>query len=347
MPRVAGELAYGTGVAAGLGKRGIDAVAGSPKTKALAELYNKYPQLFLVPSQVGTKLQETEQERLERLYADSVPSVPANVIPEDYVPEAQTTFVAPEAAPVAEAAPAPVDKETTFTVGNITAKFDPVNNDFYDVKDPSRRVKELADFANLSLNMYRGGTVQAFKNGGRAGYDYANAARTFGQGLTFGFGDEIEAKLRALASKDPNAYANEVKRIRLAQEHYAAANPMTAGGLEMAGMVGGAMLTPSMAALRVPGALGRVVARAPRLSRIAAEGVEDALQGAAYSAGKATEGNRMQAIRRDAPGNALVFAELTGAGYGLKKAASTKPGRRVVAAATKVAQKPLAVIRRR
>jgi hypothetical protein len=27
-----------------------------------------------------------------------------------------------------------------------------------------------------------------------------------GQGLTFGFGDEIEAKLRSLASKDPNAY---------------------------------------------------------------------------------------------------------------------------------------------
>lgn len=349
MPRVAGELAYGTGVAAGYGKRGFDAVAGSPKTKALAELYNKYPQLFLVPSQVGTKLQETEQERLERLYADSVPSVPANVIPEDYVPEAQTTFVAPEAAPVAEAAPAPVDKETTFTVGNITAKFDPVNNDFYDVKDPTRRVKELADFATLSLNMYRGGAVQAFNKGGqsKAGYDYGNAARTFGQGLTFGFGDEIEAKLRTLASKDPNAYANEVKRIRLAQDRYAAANPRTAGGLEMAGMVGGAMLTPSLAALRVPGALGRVAARAPRLSRIAAEGIEDALQGAAYSAGKATGGNRMQAVRRDAPGNALVFAELTGAGYGLKKAASTKPGRQVVAAATKVVRNPFAIFRRR
>jgi hypothetical protein len=159
--------------------------------------------------------------------------------------------------------------------------------------------------------------------------------------------------LRALASKDPKAYENEVKRIRLAQKRYAAANPMTAGGLEMAGMVGGALLTPSLAALRVPGALGRVAARTPRLSRLAAEGVEDALQGALYSAGKAEpnpkkpETSRMQAVRNDAAGNALVFAELTGAGYGLKKALSTKPGRRVVAAATKVAQKPLAVIRRR
>lgn len=356
MPRVAGEVAYGTGVAAGYGKRGFDAAAQSPLGQslgatgtALADLYQKYPQLFLAEAQAGSRLQETEQERLERLYTNSVPSVPANVIPEDYVPEAQTTFVAPEAAPVAEAAPAPVDKETTFTVGNITAKFDPVNNDFYDVKDPTRRVKELADFATLSLNMYRGGAVQAFNKGGqsKAGYDYGNAARTFGQGLTFGFGDEIEAKLRTLASKDPNAYANEVKRIRLAQDRYAAANPMTAGGLEMAGMVGGAMLTPSLAALRVPGALGRVAARAPRLSRIAAEGIEDALQGAAYSAGKATGGNRMQAVRRDAPGNALVFAELTGAGYGLKKAASTKPGRQVVAAATKVVRNPFAIFRRR
>lgn len=189
------------------------------------------------------------------------------------------------------------------------------------------------------------------------GYDYANAARMLGQGLTFGFGDEIEAKLRALASKDPNAYEAALKRIRLAQDRYAAANPLTAGGLEMAGMVGGSLLTPSLAALRVPGALGRVAARAPTLSRIAAEGIEDTLQGALYSAGKAKpepkkpETSRMQAVRNDAAGNALTYAEMTALGAlgkkGAKKVIATKPGRQAALAVRNFAQNPFAIFRRR
>jgi hypothetical protein len=207
--------------------------------------------------------------------------------------------------------------------------------------------------------MYRGGHVQRFKNGGqpKAGYDYANAARTFGQGLTFGFGDEIEAKLRALASKDPKAYENEVKRIRLAQQGYAEANPMTSGGLEMAGMVGGAMLTPSLAALRVPGAVSRVAARAPRLSKFGVGLVEDGLQGAAYSAGKAEpirgepETSRMQAVRNDAPQNALTYMEMRALGKlgkeGFKRAVGTKPGRQAALAVRNFAQNPFAIFRGR
>jgi hypothetical protein len=215
------------------------------------------------------------------------------------------------------------------------------------------------DYESPELGMYRGGHVQAFKNGGqpKAGYDYANAARTFGQGLTFGFGDEIEAKLRALASKDPKAYENEVKRIRLAQERYADANPMTAGGLEMAGMVGGAMLTPSLAALRVPGAIGRVAARAPRLSKLGVGLAEDALQGAAYSAGKAEpvrgkpETSRMRAVREDTPGNALTYMQMTGAGAlgkkGFQKAVATKPGYQAALAVRNFARNPFAILRGR
>lgn len=340
MPRVVGEATYGAGRAAGTGKRAFDAVAGSKVGQGLgaagtglAELYQKYPQLFLAEAQAGSRLQETEQERLERLYADSVPSVPANVIPEGYVPEERTTFVAPAtAAPVAEAARAPVDEETIFTVGNVQAKFDPVNNDFYDVNDPSRRVKELADFANLSLNMYRGGPVQAFKNGGQPkskGYDYANAARTFGQGLTFGFGDEIEARLRTLAAKDPNAYRNEVNRIRMMQERYADANPMTAGGLEMAGMLGGSMLAPSLAGVRA-------VSNAGRVTRLGANAVDAIGQGALYSAGKAKPdprvagSSRMAAVRSEAPRSAADFAILSGVGSAGKRLANTRGGQAVI-----------------
>lgn len=284
MPRVAGELAYGAGVATGYGKRGFDAVAGSPKTKALAELYNKYPQLFLVPSQVGTKLQETEQERLERMYADSVPSVPANVIPEDYVPEAQTTFVAPEAAP------APVDKETTFTVGNITAKFDPVNNDFYDVNDPSRRVKELADFANLSLNMYRGGTVQAFNKGGNKGEaqpaSWVGPLRSVVKGATFAFGDEIEGLGRMVMSGrlTPAEYQAQVNRIRKQQKAYEDANPESIGY-----EIGGAFL-PSL----IPGMQGATAARLTTLAT-KAPGAARAISFAAKTSPRARELSRIGA----------------------------------------------------
>jgi len=193
------------------------------------------------------------------------------------------------------------------------------------------------------------------------GYDYGNALRTLAGGVMYGWDDEAEARLRALASKDPKAYEAVLKRIRAGKQAYADANPLTAGGLEMAGMVGGSMLTPSLAALRVPGALGRVAARAPTLSRIAAEGVEDALQGALYSAGKAQpdpkkpEQSRMQAVRNDAPGNALTYAEMTALGalgkgglkYGLKRAFSTKPGYQAALAVRNFAQNPFAIFRRR
>jgi hypothetical protein len=159
MPRVAGELAYGTGVAAGLGKRGIDAVAGSPKTKALAELYNKYPQLFLVPSQVGTKLQETEQERLERLYADSVPSVPANVIPEDYVPPqiaAPTPPLAMAAPPAAQAEAAPATTRIVFEGREV--EYDPATDTYVELAT-GRRVRDLTELNQPAQAMYRGGLM--------------------------------------------------------------------------------------------------------------------------------------------------------------------------------------------
>jgi hypothetical protein len=183
----------------------------------------------------------------------------------------------------------------------------------------------------ISMGMYRGGTVQAFNKGGnkgekKRGYDYGNAARTFGQGLTFGTADEIEAFIRAKAGGRP--YKTERDEIRRLQERYALANPNTALALEGAGMIGGSMLAPSLAG-------ARAVANAPRVARIAASGVDDLVQGIAYTAGKAKERRDIaNDIRKDARGNVAAFGVATGVEQGGRaggrylagKAASTDRG---------------------
>jgi hypothetical protein len=188
----------------------------------------------------------------------------------------------------------------------------------------------------------RGGTVQApigLRNGGQPkskGYDYANAARTFGQGLTFGFGDEIEAKLRTLAARDPNAYRNEVNRIRMLQERYGEANPKTAMALEAAGMIGGSLAAPSLGG-------ARALASAPRAARFLAGAADDLGQGALYAAGQAkTMRDVPRTIREEAPINAAFYGGMSGAGAAGRRLANTKAG----LAVRKAAAKPLAALRR-
>jgi len=165
-------------------------------------------------------------------------------------------------------------------------------------------------------------------------YDYTNAGRTLGQGLTYGFGDEIEAKLRTLFATDPAAYRDEVKRIRAAQAKYAEANPNAAFALEGAGMLGSAMLTPELAAARGLGALSSMAARAapralarfvPGTAKFIGGGIDDALQGALYAAGQAENREDIpRSIREEGPYNAAFYAGASGAGYGAKKALSTQ-----------------------
>ena len=189
----------------------------------------------------------------------------------------------------------------------------------------------LLDRSDPALGMCRGGTVRAFNKGGnkgekKRGYDYGNAARTFAQGVTAGTGDEIEGFARSLFSGRP--YKTERDEIRRLQERYALANPNTAMALEGAGMIGSSLLMPSVAGMRA-------VANAPRLTRIAASGVDDLAQGIAYTAGKSKELRDIpRDIRKDAAGNAIAFGVATGAEqsgrtggrYLAGKAASTKPG---------------------
>ena len=154
-------------------------------------------------------------------------------------------------------------------------------------------------------------------------YDFTNAARTFGQGLTYGFGDELEARLRTLLATDPEAYRREVARIRAAQDRYAEANPATAMALEGAGMIGGAMMTPELAAAKGLGALTRV---APRMTKFVVGGLDDAAQGALYAAGQAKDMQSIpQQIKDDAMTNAMFYSGASGAGAAGKRLLRTKP----------------------
>jgi len=170
-PRLAGELAYGVGRVAGTGKRAFDAITGSPIGKRIADtgsdlasLYNKYPQLFLAEAQLGTKLQETEQERLERMYADAMPSIPANASYEDYIPP-QLAAPAPAAPPMAmptpaaqaEVAPAAPTKTRIIYEGR-EVEYDPVTDTYVELAT-GRRVRELPELKQPAQAMYRGGLM--------------------------------------------------------------------------------------------------------------------------------------------------------------------------------------------
>ena len=126
-------------------------------------------------------------------------------------------------------------------------------------------------------------------------------ARATAKGVTFAFGDEIEAGLRALAQRDPSAYSREVARIRREMKAYENANPYEALAFEGAGSI-----LPSM----VPGVGGarmaQLAARAPRLARYAPE----VAMGAAYGAGEA-EG------AADLPLSMLEEGVLAALGYGV------------------------------
>ena len=121
------------------------------------------------------------------------------------------------------------------------------------------------------------------------------------KGMTFASGDEIEARLRALAQGNPSAYDSEVARIRREMKAYEEANPWPALGYEAAGAVIPSLL-PGVGAAR----MAQLATRAPRLARYAPE----IAMGAAYGAGKAEN-------MADMPRNMLEEGVLAALGYGL------------------------------
>jgi hypothetical protein len=182
-----------------------------------------------------------------------------------------------------------VGEETISTVGNVQAKFDPVQNDYYDIKNPNNRVKELADFADPPLGMYRGGPVQRFGNGGQP--SFADRARSAAKGATFATNDEIEGFVRSLLSGQ--TYASERDNVRKQQAAYEESSPLESLAYEMGGSLlpafipGGQGVTA--ARLGSLGARGAALAaKAPRTAMMVRRAAPVAADAAMYGVGNAT-----------------------------------------------------------
>lgn len=110
----------------------------------------------------------------------------------------------------------------------------------------------------------------------------AGAFRTFMQGLTFGFSDEIEAAVKAAFTK--GSYQDNVEAVREGIKQYQKQNPMAAASSELAGA-----LLP--AAVTMGAAVPAVAARAPQVAGAVTRGAQaltsalpSALQGTSIGA---------------------------------------------------------------
>lgn len=196
-PRAVGEMAYGAGRVAGTGARAFDAITGSKVGQGLgaagtglAELYQKYPELFLTGTQAGTMLDKIDAQALADKYVGA-PVVPAG----DAAAEEQITVTAKEgypsqgiadladsygivpAAVAATPETAPIPEKGLTMFGDKAVEYDPETDTYVELAT-GRRVKDLTDLAMPVQGMYRGGTVQAFRNGGMA--SIADLARHYG-----------------------------------------------------------------------------------------------------------------------------------------------------------------------
>jgi hypothetical protein len=152
------------------------------------------------------------------------------------------------------------------------------------VYDPTAGAYIFVDTGEIARKaMQRGGMVRGYNRGGTALRD---RARSVGQGVTFGFGDELEGGVRALGRAISEGdlmalqqkYLQERDMVRAQQKAYEDANPIESLLYEG----GGAMLTGL-----VPGAQGataarmaQLAARSPKAARAAAVAADTALYGA-------------------------------------------------------------------
>lgn len=167
--------------------------------------------------------------------------------------------------------------------------------------------------------MKRGGAVKGYKNGGPT---FRDRARSVGQGVTFGFGDEIEGGVRALGrsisegdlSSLRQKYLRERDMIRAQQKAYEDANPLESLAYEG----GGAMLTGLIPGMQGATAarMAQIAARSPKLARAAAMAGETAL----YGAGTAESVRDIpRSIRDEALFAVPMYGGAEGVRYGVKR----------------------------
>ena len=336
-PRLVGEAAYYGGRGAGAVSKALEPVTSRFGTAIdrLADMQTKYRDP-LVYSGFGAQniaaMQDPDLQALAQQYAETPPPS------EEERPAPAMAMPAP--AEQAEVAPA-IPKKSRIMFEGREVEYDPETNTYLELAS-GRRVRELTELTERAQGMYRGGRVQRFNGGGQAdaGYDYGNAARTFLGGLTFDSADEIEAAVRALAAQrnlsldDLSArYHGTVNNVRAGQEGYAEANPVTATGLELAGILGSSLLVPGGAAAntarvatRAAPRLAKVAMANPKKAKLAGEFAKDAALGALYAAGTApTISDIPRQIRDDALINALFFAGGEGIGAGGRRLGRTAP----------------------
>ena len=130
--------------------------------------------------------------------------------------------------------------------------------------------------------MARGGSVQQLKKGGQP--RLRDRARSFAKGATFAFNDEIEGLGRMLMSGrlSPEAYRDQVTRIRMQQDAYEKANPIESLAFEGAGSILPAFVPGGQVA--AAGRLGSLAAKTPMAVRRVTPVVRDA---ALYGMGSA------------------------------------------------------------
>jgi hypothetical protein len=301
-PHLMGEAAYGLGRASVPVGDAFSAVGRSPGTRLGAQ------RGLAIAGQTD---EELERQALVDRYMFSVP--PAG----DQMPAEPATEQRPTAMPLAvgtdenwtdvtatgEAVTPPA--QTTRVINGRVTDIDPVTQQrvYVDTGEPVE---------NTAMKL--GGMVRKYQEGGPVLRD---RARAVGQGVTFGFGDEIEGGIRALGGAisegDLRAlrrkYIKERDLIRAQQRAYEEANPIESLLLEG----GGAMLTGF-----VPGAQGataarmaQLAARSPKAARAASVAADTAL----YGAGTA---DSVRDIPRSIRDEALFAVPMYGAAEGVR-----------------------------
>ena len=280
-PRRLGESAYSLGEKYGMYERGSPRLADLPPVRRASELVSKYGEgaaqgvrTFnpLIQAQVDP-LQDITEETKQRLFEQYVPVVP-ELLPsyggpqlESSTPEYSGPMLPVDETGVAEGAP-------LLELYGRPVEVDPTTNKMF-YTDTGEPVEEYA----------MGGLVKKYGEGGLVDFlpdaeDVKGFGRAVGEGLLFGYNDEVEAYLRALAQDDPDAFQREVDKIRREQIQYAQDHSGWALAGNVAGMVGTAF---------IPGAQGLSAARLASMGPKARAAYELGLgagQGALYGTGK-------------------------------------------------------------